>query len=178
MMQYPEDLLSNSGPTWHGVAIGWSSDITANVSPIESTSDRIVGIRILHATGTLLLLSFYAPTAGRDEEFLESISLLTDFLLRNKKPGEQVLIGADCNCSEKSTQRRQRAFHHHNGMSNSGIDIFATSFSLDIASTTQLCTLEDPLNLSSHDHRVHPREGGMGLYQTPKISSLGLTIYL
>ena len=42
-------------------------------------------------------------------------------------------------------------FHHHNGMSESCIDLFAASRGLDIGSISQYCTLETPLNLSSHD---------------------------
>ena len=78
MLQFPEDLLTTSGPVWHGVAIGWSKDISANIIPIESTSHRIVGVRMILAEESLLFLSFYAPTAGKDDEFLESISNLTE----------------------------------------------------------------------------------------------------
>ena len=34
MPQHPEDILTNSGPVWHGVAIGWSKDLSANILPI------------------------------------------------------------------------------------------------------------------------------------------------
>ena len=170
MLQFPEDLLTTSGPVWHGVAIGWSKDISANIIPIESTSHRIVGVRMMLAEESLLFLSFYAPTAGKDDEFLESISNLTEFIMKNITPGEKVIIGADANCSTKSSNRRQCAwanfceqhdlkvhappsptFHHNNGISHSYIDLFAASSSLDIGVTSQLCTLEDPLNASSHD---------------------------
>ena len=36
-------------------------------------------------------------------------------------------------------------------MSETCIDMFVTSKSLEIDNLQQLCTLEDPLNLSSHD---------------------------
>ena len=42
-------------------------------------------------------------------------------------------------------------FHHHNGMSDSCIDLFAATRGLDIGSISQYCTLETPLNLSSYD---------------------------
>ena len=122
------------------------------------------------ARGSLLLISFYAPTAGRDEEFLEVISSLTEYIQQNISTGEQVIIGADANCSPKSSKRRQYAwknfcnqhdlrmhsppsptFHHNNGVSHSSIDLFVASSSLDLGATLQHCTLDDPLNLSSHD---------------------------
>ena len=42
-------------------------------------------------------------------------------------------------------------FHHHNCSSNSSIDLFAASTTLNLGETIQYCTLETPLNLSSHD---------------------------
>ena len=170
MLQFPEDLLANHGPVWHGVAIGWDRDLSDNIVPIESTSDRIVGVRMSIEKGSLLLISFYAPTSGRDEEFLETISCLTEYLQRNILAGQQIIIGADTNCSTKSSSRRQLAwsnfceqhelkihsppsptFHHNNGVSSSHIDVYAASSTLDLGATLQYCILEDPLNLSSHD---------------------------
>ena len=79
-------------------------------------------------------------------------------------------MGADCNCSDKSSRRRQEAwenfcekfelsahqppqptFHHHNGLSESFLDIFVASSTLSIQSIVQYCTLADPMSLSSHD---------------------------
>ena len=67
--QFPEDLLVNSRHVWHGVAIGWNKNLSDSIIQVESTTDRIVGVKMLIAEGSLLLESFYAPTAGRDEEF-------------------------------------------------------------------------------------------------------------
>ena len=170
MLQFPEDLLLNTRHVWHGVAIGWSKNLSDSIVPIETTNDRIVGLRMQIARGSLLLISFYAPTAGRDEEFLEAISSLTEYIQQNISTGEQVIIGADANCSPKSSKRRQYAwknfcnqhdlrkhsppsptFHHNNGVSHSSIDLFVASSTLDLGATLQHCTLDDPLNLSSHD---------------------------
>ena len=81
-----------------------------------------------------------------------------------------MLIGADTNCSSKSSSRRRKAwsdfcenfsltshagpdptFHHHNGSSESCIDTILSSKNLKPSTIVQLCTLEDPINLSSHD---------------------------
>jgi hypothetical protein len=116
------------------------------------------------------MVSRYAPTSGQDDEFLECIDHLSEFLLLNLSESEYIVIGADTNCSMKSSTRRKQAwkafcetfsleeksgaedtFHHHNGTSNSRIDMFAVSKSLQLSQVVQLCTLEYPLNLSSHD---------------------------
>ena len=170
MFQHPEDLLACSAHTWHGTAIGWCKEIGASIHPLENTCDRFVGVRMEQDGGSLLLLSFYAPTTGRDEEFLESISSLAVYLQRNSVPGDKIIIGADSNCSSKSSARRQQAwtnfcdhhdlhtytspypsFHHNNGSSDSFIDMFVASSGITMGYISQQCTLETPMNLSSHD---------------------------
>ena len=37
MFQPSEELLSKSGPTWHGAAVGWHNSINTNITTIEST---------------------------------------------------------------------------------------------------------------------------------------------
>ena len=170
MFQLNEDKLLNSGPTWHGVAIGWHQEINSNISFPETNHERVVGIKLQKSGNSLLMISFYAPTSGHDDDFLESISFLTSYIHEHSRTGDNVVIGTDCNCSEKSTLRRQVAwknfcetfslkmyktgsptFHHNNGTSESSIDIFAASNTLEITNVHQICTLETPSNLSSHD---------------------------
>ena len=170
MLQNPEDLMVKPSHVWHSVAVGWRKDIGHCVSMLESTCDRLSGVKITLKDKSLILLSYYAPTAGKDDEFLESICDTSDFLHQHLSPGDQVIMGADCNCSDKSSRRRQEAwnnfcekfelsahqppqptFHHHNGLSESFLDIFVASSTLSIQSIVQYCTLADPMNLSSHD---------------------------
>ena len=87
----------------------------------------------------------------------------------NTPDSGSVLIGADSNCSKKSTKRRKLAwedfcrtfsleitqtssptFHHHNGSSESTIDYFL-SVNCNLDNLRQFCTLDNPLNFSSHD---------------------------
>ena len=170
MFENPEDILGKQAHIWHGVAIGWRRDIKASVKILDSTYDRIAAIKIEFNERSLLLLSIYAPTSGQDDEFLELISHLSDIIRKHSSPSDQVLIGGDSNCSTKSSKRRQLAwegfcsnnmvktylssqpsFHHHNGLSESFIDIFAASTSLELGLILQNCTLDSPHNLSSHD---------------------------
>ena len=157
MFQDPEDLMQRSGHVWHGVAVGWRNDIGPCINHLASTSERITGVKLALQDKSLLLLSFYAPTSGHDEAFLESVCDLSDFLVQHMNPGDKVIIGADSNCSQKSSSRRQDAwknfcerfqlanhysphpsFHHHNGLSESFLDIFATSSSMSIQDILQL----------------------------------------
>ena len=170
MFSHPEDLLGKPGHVWHGVAVGWRNDINAYVSPIESSCDRISGVKMSLNENSLLLLSYYAPTAGQDCDFIDSICSLSELLLQHLLPGDQIMIGADSNCSSKSSLRRQEAwnnfckryqltnhlspdpsFHHHNGQSESFIDMFTASSNISTSEIRQYCTLNNHLNLSSHD---------------------------
>ena len=170
MVQNTEDLLSHQNHSWHGVAIGWRNDLSSHILPLKSECHRIAGIKLGLSSGNLLLVSFYAPTSGHDDDFLESMSNLSDFIKSNSSPSDYVAIGADANCSVKSSLRRrdawknfcdthnltihlspQPSFHHHNGSSSSYIDLFAVTSSIKMSKVSQICTLEDPLNLSSHD---------------------------
>ena len=39
-----EDLLLQSGPTWHGAAIGWHSSVNTNINNIPVISERFCGV--------------------------------------------------------------------------------------------------------------------------------------
>ena len=120
-----------------------------------SINEIIAGIKISFSTGSLILLSLYAPTSGQDENFLDSMSSITELpRTSGYNHGDTIIIGADTNCSTKSSSRRQLAwgnfcnrynlailappfptFHHHNGLSHSCIDVFAATETLRLIST-------------------------------------------
>ena len=92
MFSNPEDVLHNPANTWHGVAIGWRrDDINASIEVIENIHDKFVGIRMSIGEKNVLLISFYAPTAGQDDDFLESISYLSDFIRSNASASDAVI---------------------------------------------------------------------------------------
>ena len=118
----------------------------------------------------ILFACFYAPTSGHDDDFIEALSELTYFLKSNTAADDQIFIGTDSNVSNKSSARRLHAwnefcssnhlichrpleptFHHHNGLSESHLDMFLASSCLQLQHISQICTLNEPLNLSSHD---------------------------
>ena len=156
MFLLPEDLLQRPSHGWHGAAIGWRKDSNARIKFLESIHDRIVGVKVSISGNSLMHVSFYAPTSGQDDDFIESVSYLSEFIKRNTSAGDQVVIGTDCNCSSKSSSRRQESwknflelfeleskfpdnptFHHHNQSSHSFIDTFATSKKLKTSPVAQ-----------------------------------------
>ena len=174
-----------AGPVWHGSGIGWDNALNSFVTQLTSNYERFSGIKICSAESTLVLVSLYAPTHGKDDDFLDCMSHLTEFLLENISSNDAIIIGADSNCSSKSSPRRKKAwnafclnfslkshasstptFHHHNGSSNSCIDTILMSEHLKTSNLIQLCTLEDPTNLSSHD--VLTTTMAISFHQRPK----------
>ena len=134
--------------------------------------DRFTGIKLVLQRHTTLAISLYLPTTGKDEEYLACLDELSLYIRDNSSGNDTVLIGADSNCSGKSSPRRVQAlhkfctdhsllvvrspgptFHHHNGVSTSNIDYFLISRSLNvkIRNITIQCTQDYPQNLSSHD---------------------------
>ena len=172
MFTNTEDKIISHSQTWHGVALGWHDDIHSQVSPLKSNYERFAAARIALNSMNLLVISFYAPTSGKDDEFLECFCYLTNFLTENRRQNDVLLIGTDSNCSAKSTTRRKKilsdfctafslivhttnnpTFHHSNLTSESCIDYFLISESQSqlLGKINQLCNLEHPMNLSSHD---------------------------
>ena len=155
---------------WHGTALGWHRSLNNCVTVLEQCNDRFTALKFSTLDQSILVFSLYAPTAGKDEEFLECLDSLSSFILANSTENSLILIGADSNCSSKSSARRQKAFtmfcetfdlevksgttptfHHHNGSSESQIDMFIASKQLVLSSFLQICTKETPTNYSSRE---------------------------
>ena len=120
----------------------------------------------------VLAVSAYLPTSGKDDEYIECLTELSNFINENSAMGEAVLIGTDCNCSERSSSRRlesfqdfcnqhnlvqisckEPTFHHSNGQSSSNIDCFLISREgrANITNIFLQCNQDYPQNLSCHD---------------------------
>ena len=167
-----EDLLCSADHAWHGTAIMWHASLDSCVSRMKTTNARFTAIRIIIQEEKFLALSVYFPTSGKDEEYLECTSDLSNFVAEYRNEDYNVLIGTDSNCSEKSSTRRiqalnhlckeldlekvctsQSTFHHHNGSSESNIDYFLISrkYAAKLSKLISHCTTNTPSNLSSHD---------------------------
>ena len=172
-----EDLLLQSGPVWHGTALGWEKSIERQISRLPVVSERFCGVKYLDSISkvTILAYSVYLPTSGQDDDFLEVMSLLKYDISQNNTENCAIIIGTDSNVSRKSTKRRsesmksflddfslgsilqseQPTFHHNNQTSESQIDhIFIyipDKSSMNIKMKKHLCIKDEPSNLSSHD---------------------------
>lgn len=170
MFTNAEDKLSDGNHVWHGTAVVWHSDLKSMVTPLKCVYERFSAIKIRTANHSVLAISVYFPTAGKDDEFLECVSILSVFIKENSSNLDTIIIGADSNCSDISSPRRINAmndfinelslvkvtnalptFHHHNGRATSCIDYFLVSNVQHIGRIMTVCTKDQPLNLSTHD---------------------------
>ena len=172
LFNHPEDKIGQPDHNWHGAGIAWHHSLKSYVVPVNNVNEGFTGIRIKMESKTLFVISVYFPTRGKDDQFLECISCLSNFITSNTVAGDVIIVGCDSNCSENSTKRRISAlnwlceehflaklvstgptFHHNNGTSETNLDYYLVSkqhFSL-FAEPTIVCTLNHPLNLSAHD---------------------------
>ena len=74
-----EDLLLQSGPTWHETAIGCHSSANPKIRKIPVVSDIFCGViyQDVKTNTRVLAYTAYLPTRGRDDEFMETVSQLT-----------------------------------------------------------------------------------------------------
>jgi hypothetical protein len=95
MFSHSEDKIINPGQVWHGAAVAWHSDLHSAVTPLTATHERFSAINIkISSLRSILAISLYAPTSGKDDDFLECIDFLSDFLSSNISGQSCVIIGA------------------------------------------------------------------------------------
>ena len=171
MFSYPEDTAGQREQNWHGSSVAWHCSLDSYVTPVENLSERFTGIKLKFDSHSLFVISVYFPTRGKDDEYLQCVTDLHNYILLNGDENELLIIGCDSNCSETSTKRRKTAlvslcdnlrlqkiacnvstFHHNNGTSKANLDCFLISeHSLPPIKPSIECTLVNPLNLSAHD---------------------------
>ena len=168
----PEDRLCTPDHTWHGAAVMWHDSLNSSASHILNTNDRFTGIKLKFQGVSILAISLYLPTSGKDNDFVECLAELSAYIVDNISNEETILIGTDSNCSDKSSQCRLQAFqqfceehhlskvchtgptfHHNNGTSSSNIDYFLVSCNqtATLKPVSVQCKEDYPENLSSHD---------------------------
>ena len=97
-----EDKMVESGPTWHGTALGWNQNIDKHISRLPVISERFCGLKYSDNLTNILAYTAYLPTSGKDEEFLEVLSQLSFDLKSHITENCAILIGLDSNQSIKS----------------------------------------------------------------------------
>ena len=166
-----EEIILQRGPVWHGTAIGWHSSFSSFIKTIPVVSTRFCGINLNYNGLNIIAYTAYLPTSGQDDDFIEEISTLSHDISENITKHTMLIIGMDANTSNKSSSRRQEAFslftnkfqlqtilpgseptfHHNNGVSESQIDHILTNNLSAVTFLKQICKLDSPTNLSSHD---------------------------
>ena len=109
MFENSEEVVLHAGHVWHGAAVAWHDDIAHAVTDIPVTNHRFAAA-LINFSSKLLVISLYAPTSTKDDEFEECLGFLEEFLLDHTPVGGAVLIGADSNCSSTSSNRRKYAW--------------------------------------------------------------------
>ena len=104
MCKPTEEQMLESGPTWHGTAIGWDKNVDRNISKVPVISERFCGIKYSDKSVNILSYTVYLPTSGQDEEFLEVLSQLSFDIQNNADKKSSILIGLDSNQSNKSSR--------------------------------------------------------------------------
>ena len=89
MFDNNEEAILRQGQTWHGAAIGWHDDLNADVTYIPTNNTRFAGMKLATKANSILAISLYAPTAGKDDDFLECITDLSEYILSNITPGDK-----------------------------------------------------------------------------------------
>ena len=187
MFMNPEDKLNRPEHNWHGSAIAWHHTLDTITENTPSVNERFSGVKLNFSNCKILAISVYFPTCGKDDEFLECIANLSNYIAENQHDRE-ILIGTDSNCSEKSSSRRRKSFsifciefsltkyecstptfHHPNGTSESSIDYFLMSAKSkqNLTNLLSSCTLNNPLNFSSLLHWKFKRTPQMTKQQFP-----------
>ena len=105
MFENSEDKVVHAKQVWHGALVAWHDDLQTSITPITTTHERYAAIllRIPNSTQAILVVSLYAPTSGKDDDFLDCLGFLSEFLSLNIPEGGSLIIGADSNCSNKSS---------------------------------------------------------------------------
>ena len=113
MFTQAEDLLSRSGPVWHGTALGWPKTIEKFITKLPIVSERFCGVKYVNKDLDINLLAYtaYLPTSGQDEDFIEILALLGHDITENNTENSVVIIGTDSNVSRKSSKRRYKAMN-------------------------------------------------------------------
>ena len=103
-----EDLILQSGPVWHGTAIGWKKSVEKCITKLNIVSDRFCGVKYVDTETKTSVIAYtaYLPTSGQDEQFMDVLSLLSFDIIQNNTENSVLIIGTDSNVSSKSTRRR------------------------------------------------------------------------
>ena len=83
--------------------------LNSYVTELQSNFERFSGIKLSTGKTSTVVISLYAPTHGKYDEYLECLSLLTEFLLANSSPTDSCIIGADTNLLNQISSQKKKS---------------------------------------------------------------------
>ena len=88
-----EDLILQSGPVWHGTAIGWKKSVEKCITKLNIVSDRFCGVKYVDTETNTSVIAYtaYLPTSGQDEQFMDVLSLLSFDIIQNNTENSVLL---------------------------------------------------------------------------------------
>ena len=81
----------------NGVAVILEREWHDTILKVEIISDRIINVKLANGNSILNVISAYAPQVGCPHEEKSQLYEHLEQIMRNIKPGEEILIGADLN---------------------------------------------------------------------------------
>ena len=169
----PDLPLSRKNPHG-GTMIMWRRSLDPYVKPLPPPSSSILPLLFSPPGLTPSIhIAIYLPTAGKDLNFVEQISILHNFIIEasDQYPGSLVFLRGDSNVNSRNLMRVESlrklcadldlkrlelshpTYHHFVGMgkSDSDLDVIIHPIQVQEKLIDIVCCLNDPTMSSHHD---------------------------
>lgn len=100
-----EDLLTRRSLSFHGVALGISTDLAEKTTEVQTGCGNTQAVIIKTNIDEILVFNLYLPTRGKDDEFEDTLDAVTATIKAHPAVTKILLMG-DLNVDSKSTRRR------------------------------------------------------------------------
>ena len=78
---------------WHGAGIAWHHSLNSCMIPVKNVNERFTGVKLQIESEVIFIISAYLPTSGKDNEFLECIQELSNYVTSNRGTNDIIIIG-------------------------------------------------------------------------------------
>ena len=124
----------------NGVAVILEREWHDKILKVDRISDRIINVKLAYGNSILHVISAYAPQVGCPHEEKSQLYEHLEQIMRNIKPGEKIIIGADLNghvVRDRSGFEQEHGGHSFGDRNEEGEDVlrFAEAYNLGIVNT-------------------------------------------
>ena len=95
MFSNPEDKLGRSDQNWHGCGVAWNRHLASSINCVKTVNERFTGIKVELENLTIFAISVYFPTSGKDDEYLDCVSNLSNYIIIYSSEEDVIIIGCD-----------------------------------------------------------------------------------